>query len=33
VAGNLNGPMHFGPEASAFAKRRLMGRKVRVVLL
>ncbi len=32
VAGSPGGAMHFGSEASAFAKRRLMGRKVRIVL-
>lgn len=32
VAGSPAGPMHFGPEASAFAKRRLLGRQVRIVL-
>lgn len=32
VAGSRDGAMHFGAEASAFAKRRLLGRSVRVVL-
>ena len=32
VAGSRDGAMHFGPEASAFAERRLLGRRVRLVL-
>ena len=32
VAGSRDGAMHYGAEASAFAKRRLTGRQVRVVL-
>ncbi|MCA9252863.1 MAG: thermonuclease family protein [Phycisphaerales bacterium] len=32
VEGSRDGAMHFGAEASAFAKRVLLGRKVRVIL-
>ena len=32
VAGSRDGAMHYGAEASAFAKRRLLGRQVRVIL-
>ena len=32
VAGTRGGEMHFGPEASAFAKRTLTGRDVHIVL-
>lgn len=32
VAGSKAGAMHFGPEASAYAKRTLAGRQVRIVL-
>lgn len=32
VGGRREGTMYYGPEASAFAKRRLMGRQIRVVL-
>jgi micrococcal nuclease len=32
VGGNNTEVMHYGPEASSFARRRLMGREVRVVL-
>ncbi|MHC4611348.1 MAG: thermonuclease family protein [Planctomycetota bacterium] len=32
IAGSRDGAMHYGAESSAFAKRRLLGRNVRVVL-